>query len=407
MRNPACGSGSFLVRAYYRKRAMNFNRPHSALLGKLYGADIALYPAHLATLNLAAREINDEANYPRIARTDFFDITPDTLFCELPLGKNHARTPVPLPMLDAIVGNPPYVRQEKVSPAEKQKCANRVSEAFPGIQLHGRADLHCYFWPHATRFLKEGGYFGFLTSGAVAGCGLRLCITALDTPQLPHCGYYGERHGARVKTCITILQRCSDEAERRNNRVRFIRFEKALADLIGIQPSSGVGKDADQAEKVRQHAVDLLRDAIENVDEPVHDDRWRILLRDQDEFWEEGVRSGRALKRTPIAAEDISEDDEEAEEESEEPVDSEIGSQSWIAGHMAARDYIAGKWGRYLCAPDFYFEVMQRFRHSFTPLGQIVDYAAELPRDAMRFSCPAMSARRCSRELKMQRSFGN
>uniref|UniRef100_E6QL98 site-specific DNA-methyltransferase (adenine-specific) n=1 Tax=mine drainage metagenome TaxID=410659 RepID=E6QL98_9ZZZZ len=376
--DPACGSGSFLVRAYYRKRAMNFNRPHSALLGELYGADIALYPAHLATLNLAAREINDEANYPRIARTDFFDITPDTPFCELPIGKNHARTPVPLPKLDAIVGNPPYVRQEKVSPTEKQKCADRVSEAFPGTQLRGRADLHCYFWPHATRFLREGGYFGFLTSGQWLdvdyGFALQRWIL-LNFRIVAIMESATERWfpDARVKTCITILQRCSDESERRSNRVRFIRFEKPLADLIGVQPSSGVGKDADQAEQVRQHAVDLLRDAIENVDEPAHDDRWRILLRDQDELWEEGVRSGRALKRTPVDAEDISENEDEAEEESEKPVDAESGSQSWIEGHGDGRDYVAGKWGRYLRAPDFYFEVMQRFRDSFTPLGQIVD----------------------------------
>lgn len=380
--DPACGSGSFLVRAYYRKRAMNFHRPHSALLGELYGSDIALYPAHLATLNLAAREINDEANYPRIARADFFDITPDTPFCELPLGKNHARTPVPLPMLDAVVGNPPYVRQEKVSPAEKQKCAQRVSEAFPGTQLRGRADLHCYFWPHAARFLKEGGYFGFLTSGQWLdvdyGFALQRWIL-LNFRVVAIMESATERWfpDARVKTCITILQRCSDEAERRGNRVRFIRFEKPLADLIGVQPSSGIGKDADRAERERQHAVDLLRDAIENVDEPVHDDRWRILLRNQEELWEEGVRSGKTLKQTPTTAEDASEDDEEAseeaeaEDESDASVDSETGNRPWFAGHED--DYIAGKWGRYLRAPDFYFEVMDRFRDSFTPLGQIVD----------------------------------
>ena len=41
------------------------------MLGDLFGCDISVYPAHLATLNLAAREINDEANYPRIDRQDF------------------------------------------------------------------------------------------------------------------------------------------------------------------------------------------------------------------------------------------------------------------------------------------------------------------------------------------------
>jgi N-6 DNA Methylase len=63
--DPACGSGSFLVRAYYRKRSLNPQKSHVELISELFGSDIALYPAHLATLNLAAREINGEANYPR------------------------------------------------------------------------------------------------------------------------------------------------------------------------------------------------------------------------------------------------------------------------------------------------------------------------------------------------------
>lgn len=73
--------------------------------------------------------------------------------------------PVQLPPVDAVVGNPPYVRQEKVGKADKPKYAERIGEAFPGTRFTGRADLHCYFWPHAARFLKDGGYFGFLTAG--------------------------------------------------------------------------------------------------------------------------------------------------------------------------------------------------------------------------------------------------
>ncbi len=118
--DPASGSGSFLVRAYYRKRAMNDHRPHSQLLHELFGADIGLYPAHLATLNLAAREINDEANYPRIARTDFFDVEPGKPFCHLPDSGGLHHRPVMLPELDAVVGNPPYVRQEKVGKMRKK-----------------------------------------------------------------------------------------------------------------------------------------------------------------------------------------------------------------------------------------------------------------------------------------------
>ena len=95
-------------------------RPHLDLIGELFGCDIALYPAHLATLNLAAREINDEANYPRIARRNFFDFDPDAAFCQIPDNAG-GHVPVLLPALDAVVGNPPYVRQEKVEKKDKAR----------------------------------------------------------------------------------------------------------------------------------------------------------------------------------------------------------------------------------------------------------------------------------------------
>ena len=198
--DPACGSGSFLVRAYYRKRHLDAARSHLELIGDLFGCDIALYPAHLATLNLAAREINDEANYPRIVRRNFFDFEPRQPFCEIPDAAD-GRQAVPLPGLDAVVGNPPYVRQEKVDKADKARFGCLCGTAWPGLRLTGRSDLHCYFWPAAARLLKPGGYFGFLDELFVVGRGIRICLAGLDTPAFPHPGGDGKRGGAVVRGC--------------------------------------------------------------------------------------------------------------------------------------------------------------------------------------------------------------
>ena len=369
--DPACGSGSFLVRAYYRKHAMNDYRPHSQLLHELFGADIGLYPAHLATLNLAAREINDEANYPRIARTDFFDVIPEKPFCELPGSGPGRHRPVMLPPLDAIVGNPPYVRQEKVNKEEKEKLFKRVEEAFPGTALRGRADLHCYFWPHACRFLKEGGYFGFLTSGqwldVEYGFALqRWILSNFRIVAVLESSTERWFPDARVKTCITILRRCSDPEKRRANVVRFVRFEKPLTEIIGVLPTGGVGKEAEIAEMSRQSAVDAVRDELERLTQPVHDDRWRVLLKSQAELWDEGVRAGEVLR--PGAPVETPED-----EDSEDQGEDSESNQVWVGEIRADRDYIAGKWGRYLRAPDLYFEIMDRFGGKFLPLGSLVD----------------------------------
>ncbi|MBM4046399.1 MAG: hypothetical protein FJ279_14920, partial [Planctomycetes bacterium] len=114
--DPACGSGSFLVRAYHRKawlseqksggrRHQDHHKRHQELLEEIYGCDIALFAAHLATLNLASRRIEDEENYPRIARANFFEVPERRdYFCTLPglrrSSGERETVPVPLPDMD-------------------------------------------------------------------------------------------------------------------------------------------------------------------------------------------------------------------------------------------------------------------------------------------------------------------
>ncbi len=375
--DPACGSGSFLVRAYYRKRAMTSApenaRPHAAVLRDLYGCDVALYPAHLATLNLAAREINGEANYPRIARDDFFDKRPGTPFCELPAAPGEPRRPVLLPPLDAVVGNPPYVRQEKIPKPAKADYAAAVAASPGGFVPSGRSDLHCYFWPHAARWLKPGGHFGFLTSGQWLDVdyGFRLqrwILRRFTVVAVMESAVERWFVDARVKTCITILRRCDDEQQRRANVVKFVRFEQPLDALIGVASTGGVGPEAEAAERHRQAAVDRLRDEIEAVARPVHDDRWRILLKPQGDLWDDGVRAGRAVGNAPAEeADEASEDESDAAPDAPDAADA--AAQLTLAAEPG--DYVAGKWGRYLRAPDLYFEVLRDRGDRFAPLGDL------------------------------------
>ena len=92
---------------------------------------------------------------------------------------------------------------------------------------------------------------------------------------------------ARVKTCITILQRCDDESERMANRVRFVRFSRKLADIIGIPP----GKD----EEARQAALECFANASWTFKPTATDDDWRIIVKTQSELWADGVRAGAIL----------------------------------------------------------------------------------------------------------------
>ena len=361
--DPACGSGSFLVRAYYRKKALNPAKSHQELLSELHGCDISLYPAHLATLNLAAREINEEANYPRIVRRNFLRFSPEQEFCKLPTAGGQKEISIHLPRLDAAVANPPYVRQEKIEKKEKQFARKVLEAAWPGLRISGRSDYHCYFWPAAARLLKEDGYFGFLTSSSwldveygfplqawvLQNFQLLAVMESIAEPWFPD---------ARVKTCVTVMRRCGDEASRLRNLVKFVQFKMPLAEIIGVPP----GDD----ETERQDAAQRLREEIESATADFSDSRMRIIVKPQSELWEAGVRAGQIVGSSPLLV--------SAEGDDEELEDEEDGGQDKSEQEIVATgDYAAGKWGRYVRAPDFYFGVMQEFGAKFAPLGSICE----------------------------------
>jgi N-6 DNA methylase len=73
--DPACGGGTFLVRAYVLKRELSGGAlSHVDLLQQIIGTDISAYAAHLSTINLATRDLIDERNFPLVARSDFFKV---------------------------------------------------------------------------------------------------------------------------------------------------------------------------------------------------------------------------------------------------------------------------------------------------------------------------------------------
>jgi methylase of polypeptide subunit release factors/SOS-response transcriptional repressor LexA len=360
--DPACGSGSFLVRAYYRKQHLGL-RTHLDLIAELFGCDISMYPAHLATLNLAAREINDEANYPRVARRNFFDYVPSQPFCYVPDNAG-GRQAIALPPLDAVVGNPPYVRQEKVEKDDKKRFGQIGAVAWPGLRLTGRSDLHCYFWPAVARLLKTDGYFGFLTSSswldveygfALQGWILRHFRILAILESAAESWF----EDARVKTCVTILQRCDDETQRMTNRVRFVRISSKLSEMIGVPPTP-------ENEEARQTAFENLRDRILSADVDCQGEHWRIIVKTQQELWNDGVRAGMILGNAQAT-----ESEDESAEDREDEGEAESKSKGSLEGILD--NYRAGKWGRYVRAPNLYFDIMRRFASRFVALGEIAD----------------------------------
>ncbi len=387
--DPAVGSGTFVVRGYHRKAWLKQNErlrhpsvSHQDWLRQIYAVDIGLFAAHLCTLNLAARDIRDEENYPRVRRGNFFEVADDVAknkpFCQLPSGLRGERKPGPvsLPQLDAVVGNPPYVRQELILKRgqkgarlmlTKEDLQELCGRFWPGLSFSGRSDLHCYFWPAATKFLKEGGWFGFLVSSSWLDVeyGFALQEWVLSNFRI-HATLESNAEpwfaDARVKTCAVILQRCSDEVARNAQLVKFVRLDTPLRTILGERPD----------ENARQTAAEQFRDEILACKKNTTRDGWRVIVKKQQDLWEDGLRAGRLFEMQKqrdfadnVKANAGGDEDEEAVEQ-----DLSAGGDSDLHT-LSATGYGAGKWGKYLRAPSLYFRIMEQYGSRFAPLGEI------------------------------------
>lgn len=355
--DPASGSGTFPVRAYARKKHLSPALSHAKLLEQLYACEISEYAAHLTALNLATRDLIDGENFPRVARGDFFDTRPDIPFCSVPdttkdVG-TEATQDIYLKAVDAVTGNPPYLRQEDIGKKNKNNYAAIVRSEWPGLKLSGRSDLHIYFWPHAAKLLPEDGYFGFLTSASWLDVeyGFHLQRWILQNFELvavleSTCKPWFT--GARVATAVTILRRCSDPKRRAQTLVRFVQLRRPLKELLAN----------DGTETGRQEAAERLRNLIESTQADVRTDDYRILVVPQQKLWDDGCKLGK------IAA---TKDVEEEEGETGGSLHEEA------AAYHTGGGYLGGKWGVYLRAPDLYFELMETYGDQFVPLGEIAE----------------------------------
>lgn len=362
--DPGCGGGTFLVRAYARKKELMPARQHKERLLDLFGIDISHFATHLTTINLATRDLIDEENYPQIVRSDFFDIMHDKPFMQLPnhftgvkvktegMGKIQQRE-VEIPFLDAVIGNPPYLRQEDIGRSKKGKIErgtkeyymSLISDEWPDINLSGRSDLHCYFWLHAATFLKEDGYLCLLTSSQWLDVdyGFRLqewflrnfkIIAIFESIVEPWF------IGARVTTAVTILRREPNESARMDNIVRFVQLRRPLSEILSYNGSSAG----------RVNITDEFRDEILSLEKNTGNDQYRARLVRQGDLWDQGVQTGFLFK---------SNNNEDNQERTK---------YDFLVG-----EYFGGKWGIYVRAPDIWFDLMDAYGTALTPFGRIAD----------------------------------
>ncbi len=341
--DPSCGAGTFLVRAYQHKKLMNLRKPHQEILKTLWGVDIAKFPAHLSTINLAVNDLSVDDNYPQILNEDFFNLSPIEKMGGDEARKKELKTlsgkkfSIPYPrVVDCIIGNPPYTRQEEITEITGQESYkdSMISKALLEgnrklADISKRAGIHAYFFVHGTKFLRDGGRFGFIVSDSWLdtdyGKGLQELflrhykITSIITSKV-------ERwfEDADINTCIIILERCKDRKERDENLVRFVYLFKPLRHFI--PPAH----DMWEKQKQRLDAIENLKKTILFHNNFYQNDELRIYPKKQSELWEEGF-------------------------------DKDEGK------------YTGSKWGKYLRASEIFFKILKKDKNKLVPLKEITN----------------------------------
>ncbi len=293
--DPGCGGGTFLVRAYARKRHLTPRLDHLSLLRGIYGVDISRFAVHLSSMNLAARDLVEAQNYPRVVRSDFFDLSDKNPILHLP-DRDGETIEITASRLDAVIGNPPYVRQEDI-PREKKNAYRALVKREVKLDATGRSDLHIYFWGHAVNFLKSDGWLGFLTSSQWLDVEYGFPLQYFLLERFRIAAIIESRIepwfvGARVQTAVTVAQRERDEKKRNDNIIRFVEIRHPLTDVLGSDGTS-VGAIA---------AADKFRQIILQAETDVTCDGFRVRCVRQGDLVEEGLRNGQILKGKRIYA---------------------------------------------------------------------------------------------------------
>lgn len=273
---------------------------------------------------------------------------------------------------DIVIGNPPYVRQEKLAnprldPSDlggesseqwkemkfqyKAKLQRSMYEAFPGFfgykplkgtvarMVDGKCDLYIFFYFHGLSLLNAKGSFCFITSNSWLDVGYG---ADLQEFLLKHCAIkfiIDNEHKrsfahADINTVICLFSAPAEQSESVfENIARFVMakvpFERFLSPVV--------------FEAIEEAGVGRLRHA-----------EYRLVANRQNLLFQEGLAT-----------------DEEVDDK---------------ATAIRTKEYVGDKWGgKYLRAPDIFFTILEKGKDKIVRLGDIAKVSFGIKTGANEF----------------------
>src|SRR3989344_2853685 len=267
---------------------------------------------------------------------------------------------------DIVIGNPPYVRQEMISPPNKmksevtledrkeykEKLINSVKNLFSVIDdLNRKSDYYIYFYFHGLGLLNKTGTFCFITSNSWLDVGYGKNLQEFLCKYVPVTAIYDNPKRsfahADVNTIIALFG--APEVRQRSlgdwvsgmnggnetiwpnikHTAKFVMFKKSFEEILS-------SKNLIEIEEIKiKTKGEGITELVKNV---VSTNDYRIF---------------------PIIQEDLLEDGWEYPE-------------SYKNGRFKAGSYEGNKWGgKYIRAPNIFYTILEKGKGKLVELGKI------------------------------------
>lgn len=274
---------------------------------------------------------------------------------------------------DIVIGNPPYVRQEKIAPPNKlktevslegkreykDKLLSSIQVHYPFVKkLDKKSDYYIYFYFHGLSLLNEKGIFSFITSNSWLDVGygkdlqeflLKYChIKAIYDNEAKRSFEHAD-----VNTVIALLgppeiKRSSATWPALKETARFVMFKKPFEEAINTK--------------------NLL--AIEKADSIHKTESYRVYPVKQETLLEEGWEQPEEVVAGLVPAQELQELNVRAGSKPARKTGQPRGlplQEKFITGK-----YEGNKWGgKYLRAPDIFFKILEKGKGKLVRLGDV------------------------------------
>ncbi len=270
---------------------------------------------------------------------------------------------------DVVLGNPPYVRQEKIAPPDrreddfdpddwrevkkeyKEKLQRSIAVAYPRFfgykptsdkfrKLDGKSDLYVYFYLHGLSLLNENGSFCFITSNSWldVGYGKDLQEFLLKQGQAKMILDNEARRTfaqADVNTIIALLGPPDDRHPAGLDKTaRFVMFKVPFEEVLSP----------------------VVFQEIEEATGRLARPEFRVIARKQRDLHEEGLTVREEEERQTLRV------------------------------SKTLRVYEGNKWGgKYLRAPEIFFTILEKGKGKLVRLGDIAEVRRGITTGANEF----------------------